>query len=46
MHNFNHKDEILRWGTYLEMIENIYTIEYAIADRNDRVLQHLQHWEA
>ena len=41
----NHKDEKLRWQEYLDTVERVYVAEYAIADRNERVLQHLKHWE-
>ena len=41
----NHKDVKLRWQMYLDIVERVYVAEYAIADRNGRVLQHLQHWE-
>ena len=41
----NHKDEKLRWQMFLDTIERVYVAEYAIADRNGRVLQHLKHWE-
>ena len=45
IHSFNHKDEILRWDVYQDLVERIYCIEFSIADRNGRELQHLQHWE-
>ena len=41
----NHKDEKPRWGKFLDLQEKIYTYEYAIADRNGKILQHLKHWE-
>ena len=41
----NYKDEKLRWQVYIDALERVYVTEYAIADRNGRVLQHLQHWE-
>ena len=41
----NHKDEKLRWEMFLDTVERVYVAEYAIADRNGRVLQHLKHWE-
>ena len=37
----NHKDEKLRWEMFLDIVEKVYVAEYAIADRNGRVLQHL-----
>ena len=45
INTYNHKDETLRWGDYIDLIERIYTLEYAISDRNNKVLQHLKHWE-
>ena len=45
IYQFNHKDEKLRWNMFLEAVDRVYTIEYAIADRNGRVPQHLKHWE-
>ena len=40
----NHKDEKPRWGQFLDLIEKVYTYEYAIAERNGKVFQHLKHW--
>ena len=45
IYQFNHRDEKLRWNMYLEAVDRVYTLEYAIADRNGRVPQHLKHWE-
>ena len=45
IYQFNHKDEKLRWNMFLEAVDHTYVIEYAIADRNGRVPQHLKHWE-
>ena len=45
IHNHNHRDETLRWDVYIDLVERIYTLEYAISDRNNKVLQHLKHWE-
>ena len=45
IYQFNHRDEKLRWNMFLEVVDRTYTIEYAIADRNGRVPQHLKHWE-
>ena len=41
----NHRDEQPRWGIFLDLIEKVYTMEYSIAERNDRILQHLKFWE-
>ena len=45
IHSFNHKEEVLRWGVYQDLVERIYTIERSITERNGKVLQHLKHWE-
>ena len=41
----NHRDESPKWGQFLELVEQVYTFEYAIAERNGRIPQHLLHWE-
>ena len=41
----NHKDEKPRWGNFLELLDRVYVAEYAIADRNGRILQHFKCWE-
>ena len=41
----NHKDEKPKWGQFLDLIERVYTYEYAIAERNGKIPQHLLHWE-
>ena len=41
----NHRDECLRWGQFLDFVDRVYTIEYGIADRRDRVQHHLKIWE-
>ena len=41
----NHSDEQPRWGIFLDLIDKVYTIEYSIADRNGRILQHQKFWE-
>ena len=41
----NHRDEKPRWGQFIDLVDRIYTIEYAIVDRNGKIFQHLEHWE-
>ena len=41
----NHKDEKPRWAGFLDLVEKVYTYEYAIADKNGKLLQHLKIWE-
>ena len=41
----NHKDEKPKWGVFLEQMDKCYTYEYAIADRNGKIMQHLKFWE-
>ena len=45
IYSCNHKGEVPRWEMYVDQVEKVYTYEYAIADRNGRVLQHLKVWE-
>ena len=40
----NHRGDKPRWDNFLDLVEKVYTYEYAIADKNDRVLQHLKVW--
>ena len=41
----NHRGEKPRLGQFLDLVDKIHTIEYAIADRNGKVLQHLKYWD-
>ena len=41
----NYRDEILRWNTVLYKIDEEYVKEYAIAHKNDRMLQHFKAWD-
>ena len=45
IHSYNHKDETLRWDVYQDLVDRVYTIEFSISERNDKILQHLEHWE-
>jgi hypothetical protein len=36
LYDFNHQDIKLRWEMFINRVDEIYVIEYAIADRNDR----------
>ena len=40
----NHRGDKPRWDNFLDLVEKVYTYEYAIADKNDRILQHLKVW--
>jgi hypothetical protein len=37
LYDFNHQDIKLRWEMYLNWVDEIYVIEYAIADRSDKL---------
>ena len=45
VYSCNHKQEAPKWEQFLDQVEKVYTYEYAIADRNGKVLQHLKIWE-
>ena len=45
LYQSNHKDEKPRWNTFLELVDKVYTYEYAIADRNGKIPQHFKIWE-
>ena len=40
----NHKEEKPRWDHFQDLVDRVYTYEYAIADKNNRILQHLKIW--
>ena len=40
----NHNDEKPRWNMFLELVDKVYTYEYAIADTNGKILQHFKIW--
>jgi hypothetical protein len=44
--DFNHQDIKLRWEMFINRVDEIYVIEYAIADRNDKLLLHLKIWDS
>jgi exonuclease III len=45
MYDAVHAEVILRWEHVLKSVDNLYIIEYAIADRNGTILKHLRNWE-
>ena len=44
IYNCNHKEEKPRWDHFQDLVEKVYTYEYAIADKNNRILMHLKIW--
>ena len=44
IYDHNHRDEEIVWEMVLHRIDRIYTIEYCIADRNNKLASHLKHW--
>jgi hypothetical protein len=36
----------LRWEMFLNRVDEIYIIEYAIADRSDKLPLHLKIWDS
>jgi hypothetical protein len=46
LYDFNHQDIKLRWEMFLNQVDEIYIIEYAIADRSDKLPLHLKIWDS
>jgi hypothetical protein len=45
LYDFNHQDIKLRWEMFLNQVDEIYIIEYAIADRSNKLPLHLKIWD-
>jgi hypothetical protein len=45
MYDAVHAEAVLRWEDVLKSVENMYIIEYAIADKSGCILKHLKNWE-
>jgi hypothetical protein len=45
-YDFNHQDIKLRWEMFINRVDEIYVIEYVIADRNDKLPLHLKIWDS
>jgi hypothetical protein len=46
LYDFNHQDIKLRWEMFINQVDKIYVIEYAIADRSDKLPLHLKIWDS
>jgi hypothetical protein len=46
LYDFNHQDIKLRWEMFINQVDEIYIIEYAIADRSDKLPLHLKIWDS
>jgi hypothetical protein len=46
LYDFNHQEIKLRWEMFLNRVDEIYIIEYAIADRSDKLPLHLKIWDS
>jgi hypothetical protein len=46
LYDFNHQDIKLRWEIFLNRVDEIYIIEYSIADRSDKLPLHLKIWDS
>jgi hypothetical protein len=44
--DFNYQDDKLRLEMFLNQVDEIYIIEYAIADRSKKLLLHLKIWDS
>jgi hypothetical protein len=45
MYSAVHAEAILRWEEVLKSVDKMYIVEYAIADKAGRILNHLRNWE-
>ena len=41
----NYRDEALRWPMVLHKIERVYVLEYAVANRKDKLSAHFKSWD-
>jgi hypothetical protein len=46
LYDFNHQDIKLRLEMFINPMDEIYIIEYAIADRSDKLPLHLKIWDS
>jgi hypothetical protein len=46
LYDFSHQDIKLRWEMFLNRVDEIYIIEYAIADRSNKLPLHLKIWDS
>jgi hypothetical protein len=46
LYDFNHQDIKLRWEMFINRVDEIYIMEYAIADRSDELPLHLKIWDS
>jgi hypothetical protein len=46
LYDFNHQDIKLRWEMFLNGLDEIYIIKYAIADRSNNLPLHLKIWDS
>jgi hypothetical protein len=46
LYDFNRHDIKLRWEMFLNRVDEIYIIEYAIADRSNKLPLHLKIWDS
>ena len=41
----NYRDEVLRWPMVLHKIDRTYTLEYAVANRHEKLHMHFKSWD-
>jgi hypothetical protein len=46
LYDFNHQDIKFRWEMFINWVDEIYIIEYAIAGRSDKLPLHLKIWDS
>jgi hypothetical protein len=46
LYDFNHQYIKLRWEMFINRVDEIYIIEYGIADRSDKLPLHREIWDS
>ena len=41
----NYRDEVLRWEIFLHKVDQVYLSEFAVANRNEKLPNHLKSWD-
>ena len=46
LYDFKHQDIKLKWEMFLNRVDEIYIIEYVIAERSNKLPLHLKIWDS
>ena len=41
----NYRDEVLRWEVYLYKVDQVYVHEFAVANKNEKLVNHFKSWD-